>query len=238
MIIIMNIGLAAYEFRNNDIVFNISQVEKAMSAVRGSVDLLCFGESFLQGFDSLAWDYEKDKDIAVASNSEEMEQLCGLTLKYGVDLLIGYMEKSDEKIYSSCALIESGKLVHNYRRISKGWKEHIADGHYCEGDEVGEINYHGNIFGIALCGDLWDFPEKFKTSGILIWPIYVNFEQKDWEQYEAEYAQQALLSADKTLLVNSVSHAPEAIGGAFCFEEGRITDRLPYGIEGILTVEV
>lgn len=234
----MKIGLAAYEFRNNDIVFNISQVEKAMSAVRGSVDLLCFGESFLQGFDSLAWEYEKDKDIAVSANSEAMEQLCGLTLKHGVDLLIGYMEKSDEKIYSSCALIENGKLVHNYRRISKGWKEHIADGHYCEGDEVEEISYHGNIFGIALCGDLWDFPEKFKTSGILIWPIYVNFGEKDWEQYEAEYAQQAGLAADKTLLINSLSHVPEAIGGAFCFDEGRITDRLPYGIEGILTVEV
>lgn len=234
----MKIGLAAYEFRNNDIVFNISQVEKAMSMVRGSVELLCFGESFLQGFDSLAWDYEKDEDIAVSANSEAMEQLCGLTLKYGVDLLIGYMEKSDEKIYSSYALIENGKLVHNYRRISKGWKELAVDGHYCEGYEVREISYRGKILGIALCGDLWDFPEKFKTSGILIWPIYVNFEQKDWVQYEAEYAQQAALAADRALLINSLSHAPEAIGGAFCFENGEITDRLPYNTEGVLTVEV
>ena len=43
------------------IAFNISQIEKALSAAQGRVDLLCFGEAFLQGFDSLSWDYETDK---------------------------------------------------------------------------------------------------------------------------------------------------------------------------------
>lgn len=235
----MKIGLAVYEFKNNDPAFNISQIEKAMSGLRGSVDLLCFGECFLQGFDSLVWDYERDKNVAVSANSETMERLCGLTLKYGVDLLIGYMERSGEKIYSSCALIEKGKLVHNYRRISKGWKEYtITDEHYCEGSETDEISYRGRIFGIALCGDLWDYPEKFKTTGVLIWPIYVNFGENDWAGYEAEYAQQAGLAAEKTLLVNSVSHDPDAIGGAFCFENGRIKDRLSYGTEGVLTVDI
>lgn len=234
----MKIGLAVYEFKNNDLVFNISQIEKAMAAVQGRADLLCFGEAFLQGFDSLNWNYESDKDTAISADSETMERLCGLTVKYGVDLLIGYMEKSGEKIYSSCALMENGRLVHNYRRISKGWKEYtITDNHYCEGDEVREISYRGQTFGVALCGDLWDYPEKFKTSGILLWPIYVNFGEKDWKQYEAEYAQQASLAANRALLVNSISHEPEAVGGAFCFSGGRITYRLPYCTEGVLIIE-
>ena len=57
----MKIGLAQYKFINNDISFNLSQLKRAASQYSGKVDLLCFGESFLQGFDSLSWDYENDK---------------------------------------------------------------------------------------------------------------------------------------------------------------------------------
>ena len=61
----LTIGLAQYKFINKDISFNLGQVKKAMEACKGKVDLLCFGESFLQGFDSLSWDYERDKHIAL-----------------------------------------------------------------------------------------------------------------------------------------------------------------------------
>ncbi len=126
----MKIGLAAYAFENGDIAFNLHQIEKAMAAVSGKADLLCFGETFLQGFDALAWQYERDKDVAVSQDSPVMEQLKALTVQYGVDLLFGYVERDGERIYSSCAVIERGALLHNYRRISRGWKEYdITDGH-------------------------------------------------------------------------------------------------------------
>ena len=44
----MRFGLASYEFRNNDISFNLSQIEKAIKeAKEKDVQLLCFGETFL-----------------------------------------------------------------------------------------------------------------------------------------------------------------------------------------------
>ena len=129
----VKIGLASYEFINNDIEFNISQIEKAMISARGSVNLLCFGESFLQGFDALNWNYEDDKHIAISSDSDIMKQLCAMTVRYGVDLLFGYIEKHGDSIFSSCAVIEKGKQIYNYRRISTGWKEYtITDEHYKE----------------------------------------------------------------------------------------------------------
>ena len=45
----LKIGLASYRFVNNDMRFNISQIEKGMKAAQGKADLLCFGEAFLQG---------------------------------------------------------------------------------------------------------------------------------------------------------------------------------------------
>ena len=115
----MKLGLASYQFRNKDIAFNLSQIEKAMQESQGKVDLLCFGESFLQGFDSLVWNYEIDKDMAISQNSSVMDKLCNLTVQYKIDLLFGYVKKNGESIYSSCAVIEKGKIIHNYRRISK-----------------------------------------------------------------------------------------------------------------------
>lgn len=88
------------------------------------------------------------------------------------------------------------------------------------------------------CLDMWDFPEKFKTNGILIWPVYVNFTLEEWQAYEPEYAEQASLAADRTLMINSISKKPRSYGGAFVFADGKTEDKLPYDIENILIVEI
>lgn len=235
----MKIGLASYEFRNNDVAFNTAQMERAMDAAQGRVDLLCFGETFLQGFDALGWNYETDKDIAIFADSKVMRRLCGMATGYQVDLLFGYIEKSSDSLYSSCAVIENGELICNYRRISKGWKEYgITDGHYREGTETDGFSYHGQPMKIALCGDLWDFPERFRTDGLLIWPAYVNFELDAWPRHEREYARQARLAARRTLMVNPISSDPVSHGGAFYFVDGEIEKKLAYDTEGILSIEV
>lgn len=234
----MKIGLAPYQFKNNDIAFNLSQIEKAMNSVQGKADLLCFGEAFLQGFDVLSWEFERDKEIAVSLDSPVMLQLCELTVRYGVDLLLGYLERDGDSIYSSCVILEQGNIVHNYRRISKGWKEPIAGEHYREGTDTREFLYRGRQFQIALCGDLLDFPERFQTDNILIWPIYVNFMLEDWKRYEQEYTDQAQLAARQTLLINSISDDPIAHGGAFYFVDGHIEKKIAYDQEEILLVEV
>ena len=235
----MKIGLASYAFRNHDIAFNLSQMERAMRSAQDRVDLLCFGETFLQGFDALCWNYDADRKVAVSLDSELFQQLGRMTLQYGVDLLFGYIEKSDGAIYSSCAVIEQGCLLHNYRRISRGWKEYTkTDSHYQEGTETGEFIYRGQPVMLALCGDLWDFPERFRTDHLLIWPVYVNFDLDEWTGYEADYAAQARLAARKTLMVNAISQEPRSYGGAFYFVDGRVEKKLPYDVEDILIVDI
>ena len=46
----MKIGLVSYEFKNGEIEYNIEKIEKAIISANGKADLLCFGETFLQGF--------------------------------------------------------------------------------------------------------------------------------------------------------------------------------------------
>lgn len=235
----MKIGLATYKYIDNDLEFNISQIEKGLKQAQDKVDLLCFGESFLQGFEALSWDFETDRHVAITTNSATMKRLCDLTMLYQTDLLFGYIEREGEALYSSCAVIEKGKLLHNYRRISEGWKEFkITDHHYKEGGNASDFLYRGRSINLAICGDLWDYPEKFKTENLLIWPVYVSFTLEEWSKYEAEYAEQAYLAADHVLMINSLSDEPKSHGGSFYFTRGKIKEKFPYDIEGVLLIEV
>ncbi len=236
----MRIGLACFPCRNRDASFNLAQIGRAMRAARGRADLLCFGEAFLQGFDALCWEYETDRHMAVEQDSAPMQQLRAWTEEYGVALLTGYLERAEDRLYSSCAILADGGILHNYRRISRGWKEfRRTDGHYREGDDTAPFRFREAQITIALCGDLWDAPERFRTGGLLIWPVYCSYSPAEWEAEQlSAYAAQAALAADRTLMVNVLDEGGDSHGGCCLFRNGQAADRLPFGEEGILYVTV
>ena len=235
----MRIGLVSYRCKNRDVPFNLGQIERAMKEAEGKAELLCFGEAFLQGFDALCWEFDRDKEIALELSSEPMDRLRSWTVQYGVSLAVGYIEKDGEKLYSSCVVLSQGKTVHNYRRISKGWKEFSrTDGHYREGTEVTPFTLNGKEMTVALCGHLWEFPERFRTDHLLLWSVYVNYSVEEWNNgVLEEYAAQAALAAKDVLMVNPIDEEPVNHGGAFRFQNGRTEERLPFDREGILIVD-
>lgn len=218
----------------------MEQIELAMRRSEGKVDLLCFGEAFLQGFDALCWDYEADRATALELSSETIAQLRRWTVRYGVSLITGYIEKDREKLYSSCVVISDGEMVYNYRRISKGWKEcSKTDEHHCEGHETGSFYLRGQEATLALCGDLWEFPDRFSTDQLIIWPVYVNYSIEEWNRGALdEYAAQAALAANDVLMINPIDNAPVNHGGALHFRSGRTVAKIPFDQEGILVVEI
>ena len=236
----MKIGLVSYRCENGNLPFNLAQIERALRETQGKADLLCFGETFLQGFDALCWDYEKDRAVGVSRDSETFARLKQLTVKTGVDLLTGYIEAEGDALYSSCALIEEGKLLFLYRRISKGWKEYtITDAHYREGDEVASFVYRGKRCCIALCGDLWDAPERFRQNAeILFWPVYICYTPEEWQNGILEdYAAQTEGIAGTVLLVNSFCPG-DAFGGCAVFRNGTVDASLPMTEESLLLVDI
>ena len=238
----MKIALASAKFINNDIAYNLQQMEIfARRAKDNEADLICFGETFLQGFDSLCWNYEKDKDIAVKLSSPYIQKLCQLSCQIGIDFMFGFIEREDDKLYSSYALISNGQIIHNYRRISKGWKvSRLTDEHYQEGNLIQPFEYHGKQCLVTLCGDLWEDPDRFNLGqDILFWPIYVNFSVDDWQQNLLDdYTQQAGKISSNVLMINSLSQNPDAFGGCFHFRDKTLLDFLPYGQEGLLFVKI
>ena len=237
----MKIALASAKIVDNDISFNLSQIKNYMKDAKlMGAELVCFGEAFLQGFNALSWQYEEDKNIALSTSSDEFSQIKALTQQIGIDVLFGYNELDGDAIYSSCALISNGEVCHNYRRISRGWKEFSkTDGHYKEGASVDIFEYKGKKCVIALCGDLWDHPERFALGeDLLLWPVYVSWTKEEWENGgKLEYAEQANLCCKNTLYVNSLCDN-DAFGGAAHFLDGNVERELPIMHEGLLQVEI
>ena len=237
----MRIALATVKIVDRDINYNLSKMQHYMEIAKANgADLVCFGESFLQGFNALSWQYDKDKEIALTTFSQEFFKIKTLTKEICIDVLFGYSEREKANIYSSCALISQGKIVCNYRRISKGWKEYSkTDEHYKEGREVIIFNYKGKKCAIGLCGDLWEYPEKFNLGeDILFWPVYVCWTKEEWENGGIhEYAEQASLCCVNTLYINSICEG-DAFGGAAQFSSGRIQKELPIYKEGLLFIDI
>ena len=236
----MRIGLAAYRCESGNTEFNLSQIERALEQTRGEVDLICFGEAFLQGFDSLSWDFDTDEEAALDSSSEAFRRLRELSVKYGTAILTGYIERAEGRIYSSCAVISEGAVIANHRRVSPGWKElDVTDERYAEGTEAAGFDLDGQHFSLALCGDLWDEPELFKSGGTLIWPVFLSFELEDWDEWAfTEYAEHAAELCREALVVNPMDPETGTHGTAFLLSGGKVKCRLPFDLEGTLIVEV
>lgn len=101
------------------------------------------------------------------------------------------------------------------------------------------FDYRGKKIAIGLCGDLWDYPEKFALGeDVLIWPVYVDWTKEEWYGGgREEYAEQANLCCKHVLYVNSFGD-DGAFGGAMHFSDGSVREELPIGNEGLLIVEL
>lgn len=243
----MKIALAAVGFITNDTAYNVEKIKTLIEKYASEVDLILFGESFLQGFECLSWDYAKDVNIAVHQDSELINDIRAMCEINRVSVSFGYIEKDEDNLYSSQLTIDkNGETVDNFRRVSIGWKEPIADFHYVEGKGFGQFTYLDKTVSVALCGDLWYedncIQMKNLDSDIVLWPVYTDFDSQEWnESMKHEYAEQAEKCGNNILYVNSYcldqNSQGIARGGAALFSQGKIESEIPGGIEGVLVVE-
>ena len=241
------IALAAVGFKNGDITYN---KEKIKTVIREhglrQADLILFGETFLQGFDSLSWNYESDKDIAVTIDDPVIDEIRETAKDYSVAVSFGYIEKNGDSLFSSQLTVgKDGEILDNFRRVSVGWKEPVADSHYKEGDGFHTFRFEDKEFAVGLCGDLWDDGNvglmKKLNADVVLWPVYTDFNYEEWNKtIKYEYAEQSARFGRGVCLVNSVCldrEGPEtARGGAAYFLDGRIKYQTPAGEESILYV--
>lgn len=245
----MKIALASAPVKTGNIEFNMASMIAAMRDACGKADVIAFGESVLQGFDSLCWDYEKDKQMAVSLTDAPIQKMREAAKENGIAVSFGFVERGENVLYSSQIFIGAdGEIVDVFHRVSIGWKEYTkTDDHYREGDFFKRIEYGGKTFAVGLCGDLWTDgrPEEMKSlnADIVLWPVWCDYSAEEWNTTtKYEYAEQAQLCGDHVLFVNPFcaddTEDDAAAGGAAYFHNGRIVEEAPSGESGILIVEL
>ena len=245
----MKIALASAPVKTGNIEFNMASMIAATRDACGKADVITFGESVLQGFDSLCWDYEKDKQMAVSLTDAPIQKMREAAKENGIAVSFGFVERGKNVLYSSQIFIGAdGEIVDVFHRVSIGWKEYTkTDDHYREGDFFKRFEYGGKTFAVGLCGDLWTDgrPEEMKAlnADIVLWPVWCDYAAEEWNTTtKYEYAEQAQLCGDHVLFVNPFcaddTEGDAAAGGAAYFHNGRIVDEAPSGESGILIVEI
>ena len=238
----MKILLAAAENRDGDSVFNGEQIRCCMKKYRGeNPDLICFGESFLQGFEGLSWNCAEDLTRALTPDSESVKQLRALAAQEHCALSFGFIEKDHGLLYSSNLVVGSaGETADVFRRVSPGWKEPAAPAEYREGKGFHSFSLSGKTLTTAICGDLWydTFLREMEQTpaDAVLWPIYVDFSAEDWRKNQLPaYAERTAGIPCPVLLVNSFVDLPDrANGGCAVFHKGRVLCELPMGRPGVL----
>lgn len=244
----MRCALAAVGFINENGLHNKNIIIDTMKKYAKEVDIIIFGEAFLQGFYGINFEPEHDEKIAISIEDSLVAEICSAAKKYSVGVSFGLIEKSGEVFYSSQLTIdETGEIVDLYRRVSLGWKEEFAGERYLEGNEFQTFSFKGQKVVTGLCGDLWfdeniDAINRLKPD-VVFWPVYTDYDCDEWNhEVKHEYAEQAGKIDAKVLYVNSVCLDKEgdeiAKGGAALFEKGIIKKEIPSGKEGVLIVEI
>ena len=246
----MIIALASKPFINNDISYNSNQILETIRKVGKNTDMLVFGEAFLQGFDSLTWNYLKDHEIAVSLEHERIELIRKCAAQYNVAVSFGYLERADNCIFSSQITInKNGNILNNFRRVSPGWKKPGADRHYREGHNFELFQFQEKKIVVGLCGDLW-YEENVECINrlepdLVFWPVYCDYDGDEWNnRIKYEYAAQARKIANKVFLVNSICNDAEkksyplSQGGAVYYLNGKINEEIVAGKEGVLFAKI
>ena len=243
----MKIILAGLGFKNHDTNYNLNVIIDTICKYNDSADLILFGEAFLQGFDSLSFDYNKDKLVAIRKDDEIIELIKQKCKENNIGVSFGYYELDKESIYSSQMTInKDGTIINNYHRVSPGWKENDVSSYYKDGKEFSSFSYLDKTICVALCGDLWyvDNLKRIKElhTDIVLWPVYCDYDAEEWnEEFKYDYKEE-VKELGNVLLVNSYcldkSNQELAKGGCCYFKDGAIKSEKKAGIEGTLLVEI
>lgn len=240
----MKLVLCAGEMDNNKLDIQVNRIEKYMKLNR-CVDFLVFGESYLNGFDGLTWDYKIDIDRAISLEDDLIGKIQEMCLFYSSGLSFSFIERLENNLYCSNLVIDrKGNIIDLFRRKSPGWKDTSAGPNYCEGKDFHTFNYKDKRILVAICGDLW-FDENIARineleADLIFWPLYIDYLKDQWDkEAKFDYREQTSKSKASVFMVNSYMEGLDtAKGGAYFFEGGLIIQELALGKAGSLEIEI
>lgn len=242
----MKIILCAAENKDRDVAFNTAQIKSFIEKTKEEApDLLLFGEAFLQGFDSLSFNYHEDIKTAVSVESDAVFEIRKYAEKAQTAIGFGFIESDNGALFSSYLIVgKNGETICKYQRVSPGWRIAKTSSEYCEGDTFRTCAIAEKTLAVIICGDLWEDSLLARITALkadaFLWPVFCAYKKREWEQsIRAEYAARAAGVNAPVLFVNSRigEEGAYSAGGAAVFFAGTTVLELPMEETGFLVYE-
>lgn len=241
-------GLCAQMSETSNITANTARMERmADEARRLGLDAIFLGEAYLQGFDSMNFQPEHDREIAQGISSQPIERIRNIARKHQLAIGFGFYEFVDGIFYASYLVVgRFGETLCHYRRMSPGWRYPDSPDCYQEGKALTGFEIKGIKIGLVICGDFWtkalmdSIHALEKSVDAMLWPVHCDYPLNDWEnKIRDEYREHSGNLMIPILFVNNLHPAHDrAKGGAYCWHQGKTLGAFNAGQTGMLTVSL
>ncbi|MFT5572895.1 MAG: NAD+ synthase (glutamine-hydrolyzing) [Cryomorphaceae bacterium] len=149
----ISIGLAQINVVVGAVENNVDRIIEFAERARDELacDLLVCSELVLTGYPPEDLLLRPGFNTRVA---QQLERLCQSVS--GIDLIIGYPKKTKQGLFNVGALISSGEIQHEYRKVKlPNYSVFDEKRYFLPGDKTCVIDYKGISLGITVCEDIW-----------------------------------------------------------------------------------
>jgi predicted amidohydrolase len=141
----MRVGLCQYETASGDFKVNLAKVVKGLElAERDRVEILCFPECFLTGYQDRE---DAARKHAFASDSPQVLELLDKTSRFDATLVVGFNELRGEKLFNTAIVAHKGHILGSYSKCMTLMPFHTP------GRDFPVFNRGGVKFGVVICAD-------------------------------------------------------------------------------------
>lgn len=148
----IKIGLAQINVLVGGIEHNVDEIiDFARRAKQQGCDLMVCSELVLTGYPP------EDLLLRPGFHTRVEQQLARLCDVVGdIDLIVGYPKKTKDGLYNMAALIQAGKITHEYAKIKlPNYAVFDEKRYFLPGDQSCVIDYRGIKLGLTVCEDIW-----------------------------------------------------------------------------------
>lgn len=239
----INIALAQINVMVGAVEENVDRIIEFAVRARDELnaDLMVCAEMVLTGYPP------EDLLFRPGFNARVEQQLVRLCEQVsGIDLVIGYPKKTEQGLFNIGAMIENGKITHEYKKIKlPNYAVFDEKRYFTPGEEACVIEYKDRLLGLTVCEDIWHagpVEQSVADGAELI--ININgspYHTNKIPERRDVVCDRAAKVATPVLYVNQVGGQDELVfdGASFaCDQHGQVVHQMASFEEGLSCVTV